>query len=128
IMLTRHIEDFAGLDALQVLLKRIEFFRLRKMTQVTRMQDKLRPGRQTVNLGDRFLESSDDILVRVFVEPDVAVADLNEAEIARCYRVDRAKDFGGEHATTQGPKHTSACPGHAFQETTTIDAVGVLIV
>src|SRR5689334_8257478 len=98
------------------------------MTQVTRMQDKFRPGRQSIDLCDRLLEGADDILVRIFIESDMTVADLDKAEVARRNRIDRAQDLGSEYAAAQGPKHTRARPGHAFQKTTAIDAVGIMIV
>ena len=41
VMLARHIEDLAGLEALQVLLERVEFFRLGKMAQVAGVQDEV---------------------------------------------------------------------------------------
>ena len=45
VVLAGHIEYLAGLDTLQILLERIEFFRLGKMTQVARMQNEVRRSR-----------------------------------------------------------------------------------
>src|SRR5206468_3338704 len=112
-MLAGHVKNFAYLEALQVLLERIEFFRFGKMTQVTGVQDEVRRRRQRVDLRDRLLQRADDIFVRLFVKTDVAVADLHEAEIGtsdwRCC----AEQFRREDSTAHRPKHSSASPCHA---------------
>ena len=82
---------------------------------------------QSIDLGDRFLQGADDILVRLFIETDMAVADLNEAEIARGDRSYRAEYFGSEHSAAHRPKHPGAGPGHAFEEAAPIDAIRIVI-
>src|SRR6202011_6274832 len=80
-------------------------------------------GGQCVYLGDRFLQCADDILVRVLVETDVAVADLHETEVLSSFGSNGTEHFGGEHSTAHRPKHPGPGPSHAFQKAATIDTI-----
>ena len=63
------------------------------MAEVTGVQHEVWRSRQRIDLGDRFLQRADHILVRVFVKTDVAVADLHKAEIAADQRSRRAEQL-----------------------------------
>src|SRR5262249_24583422 len=93
VMLARHVKYFACLEAFQILLERIEFFCFRKMTQVTRVQNEVWWSRQCFVFPDRFLQRADDVLVCLFVETDMAVADLHKAEITAGQRSGRTEEF-----------------------------------
>ena len=75
---------------------------------------------QGVDLVDGELEGSGDVLVGGFVEADVAVADLDEAEgtgvfvrVAASCLHSGGKETRGGYAAGQGPEKTGAGPGHA---------------
>src|SRR5262245_58480020 len=97
------------------------------MAQVTCMQDEIWWTSQCVNLRDRFLQRADDILVRILVKSDVAVADLHKAEITAGEWSRRAEQFRREHAAAHRPKYSRARPGHAFKEPAAIDAIGIVV-
>src|ERR1700739_2826666 len=92
------------------------------------MQNEIRWRGQGVDLGDRFLQRANDILVCVLIKTDMAVADLDETEIPAGARTYRAKYFGREHSAAQRPKYTGSRPCHAFEKPATINSVMLLFV
>ena len=66
-----------GLDEL---LSRIEFRWLGRMSNVACVEQKLGRSLQGVDLVERDLQRCSHILVGGFIKPNMAVADLNEAE------------------------------------------------
>src|SRR5260370_15534292 len=80
-MLTRHKVDLFGGRPFQCLVKRIEFTRLRELTQITGVNDEIRRVRHRVDFVDCRLQSSGNVRVGRLVKADVAVADLNKAEV-----------------------------------------------
>ena len=75
------------------------------------------------------LQCAGDILVCGLVEADVAVADLDEAEIRRVFRWPRrcratsGEESRGGHAACHGPYQAGSGPGHAAEEFAAVDAV-----
>src|ERR1700675_503681 len=80
-MLTRHKVDLFGGRSLQCLIKRIEFTRLRELTQNAGVNDEIRFVGHGIDLVDCRLQSGGDVRIRWLVETDVAVADLDKAEV-----------------------------------------------
>jgi hypothetical protein len=130
IVLAGNIEDLAGLGCFEQLIQRVEFLRFRKMRQVASVQYEIRRGGEGIDLGNGLLQGGNYIRVGRLVKTDVAVADLDEAEISRgghgtvrgC-RAERAEDSRAQHATADRPQHPGANPGHAFQEPAPVHAV-----
>src|SRR5262245_8746364 len=103
------------------------------MRQVAGVKDECRRFRISLDSRYRRAESSRDIGVRWFVEPNMSVADLNEAECATLVRHHRctgrlAKWQPLQNATGQSPNCTGAHPGHAFQEMPSVQIVLVVYV
>src|SRR5205814_4582684 len=90
IVLARDVEDAARLTILQNLLQRVELLWLGEMRQVAGVENEIRRRRQRVDLGHRFLQGAEHILVSLLVETNVAVADLHEGEISAGLRRLRA--------------------------------------
>src|SRR6266404_5923763 len=116
-MLTRHKVDLFGGRSLQCLVKRIEFTRLRELTQIAGMNDEIRFVGHRVDLVDCRLQSSGDVGVRWLVETDVTVADLDKAEVPTFAGI-LAVAFGEcpryRDATAHGPDQPCARPCHAL--------------
>src|ERR1700730_80359 len=80
-MLTRHKVYLFRRRSFQYLVKRIEFTRLRELTQITRVNDEIRCVGHGIDLVDCRLQSSGDVGIGWLVKTDVAVADLDKAKI-----------------------------------------------
>src|SRR5882724_5413001 len=76
IVLPGNIENVLGSAALENLIEGIEFLRLRQLREVSRVDKKGRRRRHRVDAIERNLESCGDIYVSLFVEADVAIANL----------------------------------------------------
>src|ERR1700690_3477737 len=81
IVLAGNIEDLF-LGTCEYCLRAVEFSRLCGMTDVTGVDDELGRMRKSVDLIDRSLKRTGDIGIGRLVETDVAVADLDEVQIA----------------------------------------------
>ena len=131
-MFARHEEHiFAG--ALQDLIHIVEFLGLREMADVSRVQQKLRRRRQRIDLIDRRFLSSGHVQIRRFVESHVAVADLHEAQLARCRGIRSqigkpAQAVRLQYAALHHAQRARSCPRHALQKSAAIDSVLVVIV
>lgn len=131
IVLARDVKDAAALTIFQNLLERVEFLRLREVGEIAGVENEIRRRRQRVDLGHRFLQGAEHILVCFLVEPNVAVADLHEGEIsADLRRLGAAwpQNSRDDEAAARGPEHARSGPGHAFQKAAPVDAVMVVIV
>ena len=80
-MLARHVKHLARFASLQNLVQRVELLRLGEVSQVTGMQHEGRGVGERIDLGDCLAQCGSHVLICLFVEADMAVADLNEAEI-----------------------------------------------
>src|SRR5262249_10229587 len=127
IVLARHVKDLLGFAALQNLLQRVELLGFGEMRQVAGVQHERGRVGQRVDFGHRLAQRRGDVLVRLLAEADMAVADLNKAEIrAGAYAVGigrLAEALRAQNASRHRPKHSRAGPGHAFEEPATVDAV-----
>src|ERR1051325_496482 len=101
------------------------------MGEVAGVEDKFGAVRQGVDACDGGFEGAGDVFVGFFVKADVGVADLDELEVGRrCGGDFRARGEGsrGQQAAGDGPYHAGAGPGHAFEKTAPVDAVGIVVV
>jgi hypothetical protein len=89
------------------------------------MKQECRRLRQSVDAIDGGLQCRSDVLVRIFAESNVAVADLDELQIAfrRLFAGDR---LTARDAASQADQQTGTGPGHAVQEPAAVDAVVVV--
>src|SRR6202790_5281784 len=116
-MLTRHKVDLFGGRSLQCLVKRIEFTRLRELTQIAGVNDEIWVMGHRVDLVDGRLQSSGDVRVGRLVETDVTVADLDKAKVgAFAFARILAVAFGEcpryRDATAHGPDQPGLRPRH----------------
>src|SRR5260370_2312004 len=129
-MLTRHKVDLFRGRSLQCLGQRIEFTRLRELTQIAGVNDEIRFVGHRIDLVDRRLQSGGDVRVCWLVETDLTVADLDKAEV-RAFAGIFAVSFGEcpryRYATAHGPDQACTRPRHALQEPATVDAIVVEI-
>src|SRR5581483_7486300 len=70
-----------GLDALQDLARRVELGGLREVRDVARVEHEVGRLREGVDLLDRLLDRDGRVGVRLLVEAEVSVADLDEREV-----------------------------------------------
>src|SRR5271155_2822030 len=96
------------------------------------MNNEIRCVRHGIDFVDRRLQSSGDVRIGWFVKPDVAVADLDKAEVrafAGIFVGTLATAFcespGYRNATTHGPDEARARPCHALQESAAINSIVV---
>ena len=80
-MLARNVKDILGSAALQHLIEGVELFRLRQLRDISRVNEEGRRRRHRVDAIESNSEGRRHIFVRLFTEADVAVADLQKAEI-----------------------------------------------
>src|SRR4030095_9151175 len=81
IMLAGNIENVSGSAALKYFIEGVELLRLRQLRDISCVNQERRRGRHRVNAIESNLKCLGNILVRVLVKPDMAVADLQKAEI-----------------------------------------------
>ncbi len=79
------------------------------------------------------LERLGHILVGVFAEPDMTVADLQKAEVGSCRQrvsglCNLGEGFRYEHAATDRPKQAGAGPSHALKKAAAINPVVFVVV
>src|SRR5690348_6302648 len=97
------------------------------------MDKERRRSRHRIDSIQRNLECRRNIFVRVFVEADMAIADLQEAQVGSCWqRVsgfrNLSEGFRNEDTAADGPKQAGASPSHALQKAATIDSVVFVVV
>src|SRR6266403_4211842 len=127
-MLTRHKVDLFGGRSFQCLVKRIELTRLRELTQIAGVNDEIRFVGHRVDLVDCRLQSGSDVRISRLVKADVAVADLDKAEVpafAGIFAVAFGECPRNRDATAHGPDKARARPRHTLQEPATIDTIVV---
>ena len=121
VVLTGHVEHALGLHALEHLRHRVERPRLLGVREIARVKDEGRRCRQRVDPRDRLAERRRHVFVRLALEADVGVADLDEAEVAPGGRLgglcERPR---GQHAARRSPDHSGPHPGHALEKAATI--------
>ena len=124
IVLAGHVVDLSGFGAAQHLVQDVELPGLGIVAQIAGVDDEIGLVRESIDFIDGGLKRSRDVRIGRFAEADVAVADLHEVKFSPgAFRV-AAEGLGTEDAAADGPQDARAGPGHAFQETAAVDAVG----
>jgi hypothetical protein len=85
---------------------------------------------ERVHLRHRLLQRRRHVLVRFFVEPDVAVADLDEEDALALRVGEKGQPADGEgrwNSADHSPDSCRSGPCHTAQKAATIDAVVALI-
>jgi hypothetical protein len=114
--------------ALENLVHGVELFGLREVGDVARVQHELGGHRERVDLVDGRLQRPHDIGIRRLVESHVAVADLDEAKLARRHGPRHAAQ--GERlqdAALHDAEGSRSGPRHAGQESPPVDPVVVVV-
>ena len=130
-MLAGNVEDAVRLEALERLRESVELFWFRQLREVARVENERWRCGQRIDLGNGLTKRRCHVRIRCLIEADMAIADLNEAEIP-CevpYLLLQhiAQGIRFQNAALQKTKSARAGPGHAFQKSATIDAVVVVI-
>src|SRR6266699_2588771 len=96
------------------------------------MNEERRRSRHRVDAIERNLERRRDIFVCLFAEADVAIADLEKAEIGSRQRLsglcDLGKSFRHENAAADRPKQAGPGPCHAMEKTAAVNPVVFVVV
>ena len=92
-MLPGHIKDVFGSAALEYLIERVELLRLRQLGDISSVDKERRRSRHRVNAIESNFERLGNILVRLLVKPDVAIADLQKAKIGSLVRAIQPLQF-----------------------------------
>src|SRR4029453_8299956 len=89
-------------------------------------------GRHRIDSIESNFESRSDIFVCLFVEADMAVADLEKAKVSRRQRLTRLRNlcqsFRREYAAADRPKQAGTGPCHAMEKAAAINAVMFVVV
>src|SRR6266513_341096 len=93
IMLPGHVENVLGPAALENLIECVELLQLRQLGDISRVDKERRWSGHRVNAIERDLEGRGDILVRLFIEADVAVTDLQKTKIGGQQRSPGPRNF-----------------------------------
>src|SRR6185369_4646353 len=120
VVLTRDEKDGKP-GRLEHLLGVVKLLVARELRDVSGMNNEIGLDRQRFDLGDRLAECRSRIGVRRLVEPDMAVAQLDEGEW-RCGRTPQRRGQGLVEAdraadpTIEREQGARSCPRHAFQK------------
>src|SRR5262245_6674530 len=82
VMLPRDVEDVLSSAALKNLVKRVELFGFRQLCDISGVNKERRWSRHRVDAVESNFECLGNILIRRFVKPDMAIADLQKAQIS----------------------------------------------
>src|SRR5713226_2720625 len=133
-MLPGHIENVLSPAALEHFIKGVELLGLRQLGNVSRVDKESRRSGHRVDAIESNLEGLRHIFVCLFAEADVAIADLEKAEIrSRRQRVsscfcDLGESSRRKHPAAYGPKQARAGPCHAVEKAAAIDSVVFVVV
>src|SRR4030095_8590935 len=100
------------------------------MADIAGVEQKLRQSWCVIDPVNRHPQGGHYVGVGRLVEPHVAVADLDEAQLPSggLSKIGSAEAVGSENPTLHDQEGSSAGPGHAFQESTAVNSVVVVIV
>ena len=127
-MLAWHEEGLLCFDALEHLIERVKFLGFGAVREVPGVNHELRRHRQGVDPVDGYLQRCSDVGVRRFVETHMTVADLHEVQPALWHLHFLAECLRTEDAAADAPQHSRAGPGHAFQKSSAVDSVAIVVV
>src|SRR5437870_9202641 len=96
------------------------------------MNKERRRSRHRVYAIESNFKSRRDILIRVLVKADMAVANLQKAKVGSWQRLaglrNLCQSFRREYAAADRPKQAGAGPSHALQKAAAINAIVLVIV
>ena len=130
-MFAGHIENLLGFYGLHQLVNRVEFIRAGKMGEIARVQDKIRRHGSALMRAIACLNvPTTSVLIASLLKPmcesliwtklklpfDIMLS-VSAAPARRGNSVEPSKP------PADGPKHSGAGPGHAFQKTAAVKAV-----
>src|SRR5579863_3021851 len=128
VMLAGHVEQLT--PRAEKLAERVELLWFGGVGEVAGVDEEIGLCWARVDFAERGPERRGDVGIGGFAEADVAVADLDEAEVGLLAGVPAVRVQGladeprGGHAAGKGPHHAGAGPGHALEEAAAVDAVG----
>src|SRR5439155_6229286 len=102
-----------------------------ELSDVARVKDEGRGLRQGVQSGDGFLKRCCNILVRILVEANVAVADLGKEDASALCLGERRQAVQSKRSRNparQSPHCGCSRPSHATQKSAAVEAVIALVV
>src|SRR6185369_2269746 len=108
IVLAWYIKHLACLESLEDLRRRIELLSAGKMRDVARVNHKRRLVIERIDLIDCFLKRLRHIVIWILIEPDMAIADLDETEPRLSFRAQN-QFTRAEHASVHGPNNSGSC-------------------
>src|SRR5438876_5980290 len=131
-MLSGNVENVLGSAALQHFIEGVELLWLRQLRDISRMNEERRRRWHSVDAIEGNLESLRHILVRLFTESDVAVADLQKAEVGSRQRLSGPRNLGEsfrrEDAAADRPKQAGTSPCHTVEKAAAINPVVFVVV
>jgi hypothetical protein len=126
VVLSRDVEGPLDAGALERLAHRVERARLLGVGDVAGVDQEGRLGVERLDARDRGLEGAQRVGIRRALEPDVGVADLDEAEaLPGPFRLGRPRPehARARHTPDHRPQQAGAGPRHALQEAAPIELV-----
>ena len=126
VVFPRNVEDAIGLHTFEDFIRGVELVGLCQLSDVAGVQHQRWRLWQSVQFCDGLFERPRDILVRLLVEADVAVADLGEENALALRLAQKGQPVQGEgrgNTGAQSPNRCRARPRHAAQESTPVDPV-----
>ncbi len=126
IMLARNKERVLGASRLEDLVDVVKLLRFRQVADVSGVEHELGSNRQRVDLVHGGLERGRHVRIRRLVEPHVAVADLDEAQVTvgMALQVERiAQTVGLQDPTLNHAQSSGASPRHALQKAPAVNSV-----
>ena len=130
VVLAGNEEHILGGRGFKNLVDGVELRRLGEVADVAGVQNECRRHGQRVDLADRGFQGRNHVGVRGLVESHVAVADLDETEFALrglCDVGGIVESVGLQHSTFEHAEGSGAGPRHAFQESSAVDSVVVVV-
>ena len=131
-MLSRNVKDVLSPAALQHFIEGVELFWLRELGNIPRMNEERRRRWHRVDAIEGNSEGRGYVFVRLFTEANVAVTDLQKAEVHRRQGLsglrDLGKGFRHEYAAADRPKQAGAGPSHALKKAAAINPVVFVVV
>jgi hypothetical protein len=127
-MLTRYVVNLLRFCGFEHLIHVVELIRFGIMTQIAGVNNKIRRSLQSIDFVHGCTESADNVRIRGLVKADVAVADLNEMKLSSDVFGVLAESLGTQNATADSPKDASAGPSHAFEKSSPVDAIVIVVV
>lgn len=103
-----------ALNAFEKLIQRVEFSGMRTMAEVAGMNQKARRRIELIDPGKGRFQCRGYVLIHGLIKPDMAVANLNETEIAPVGRGRPAERGRFQDAALNRPENSGSGSGHTL--------------